>query len=167
MTAFPHADDSALEGGAERRAKLTQQVKEATGIDRAMIENLVRSFYARVLDEPILGPIFAAEIHDWEAHLRKMFAFWASVTLMTGDYHGRPLPAHLRLPVGGVHFDRWLALFAATAHELCPPAAAELFVEKALKIAHSLELGMAVGRSAMLKPGERLPVPPASSAAGG
>lgn len=159
MTAFPP-----VEGGPEHRAKLTQQVAEATGITDDVIETLVRSFYRRIQDEPVLGPIFAAEIQDWEPHLRKMFAFWSSVTLMTGNYHGRPLPAHLRLPVGGEHFDRWLALFEATARDICPPAAAELFIEKARKMAHSFELGLAVGRGVMLKPGERLPAPPAAAA---
>jgi hemoglobin len=71
-----------------RRAAITSQIQAETGIDEAMIERLVRSFYARVRDDGILGPIFAAKIEEWEAHLQKMFAFWSSVALMTGRYHG-------------------------------------------------------------------------------
>jgi hemoglobin len=85
-----------------------------------------------------------------------MFSFWGSVALMTGTYHGQPMQKHLPLPVDGRHFDRWLELFAATARELCPPKAAEHFVERAYRIAESLELGIATAQGVMLKKGERL-----------
>ena len=63
-------------------------------------------------------------IGDWETHLQKMFAFWSSLTLLSGRYHGQPMMKHLPLPVDATHFDRWLALFEKTAEEVCPPAAA-------------------------------------------
>ena len=80
-----------------RRAAITSQME--TGIDEAMIERLVRSFYVRVREDAILGPIFAAKIEDWEPHLQKMFAFWSSVALMSGRYHGQPMARHLPLPI--------------------------------------------------------------------
>jgi truncated hemoglobin YjbI len=43
---------------------------------------------------------------------------------MSGRYHGQPMEKHLPLPVDSRHFDRWLALFDETAHDVCPPAAA-------------------------------------------
>ncbi|MEZ5773662.1 MAG: group III truncated hemoglobin [Hyphomicrobiaceae bacterium] len=140
-----------------RRAAVTAEVKARTGIDDEMIARLVHAFYDRVRADDLLGPVFAARIEDWGPHLERMCAFWSSVTLLTGTYHGRPMPAHAPLPVGAEHFDRWLALFAQTAGEICPPAAAELFVEKARMIAKSLELGIAVHRGLMLGRGERLP----------
>ena len=112
------------EGAAERRARITRDLMEKTGIDDAMIERLVRAFYARVQADPLIGPVFAARIEDWEAHIVKLCAFWSSVALMTGRYHGQPMQAHLGLPVAAEHFDRWIAIFEATANELCPPAAA-------------------------------------------
>jgi hemoglobin len=78
-----------------------------------------------------------------------------SVALMTGIYHGRPMPLHMTLPIDAEHFDRWLALWERTARELCPPAAADHFVAKAKLIAQSLELGVAMHHGAMLTPGER------------
>jgi hemoglobin len=45
----------------------------------------------RVRDDAILGPIFVAKIKDREPHLQKMFAFWSSVALMSGRYHGQPI----------------------------------------------------------------------------
>ncbi|HEY5210938.1 MAG TPA: group III truncated hemoglobin [Stellaceae bacterium] len=147
---------SATETAAERRAAITAQIQAATGIDEAMIEHLVRGFYARVPQDPVIGPIFTARITDWEPHLQRMCAFWSSVILMTGRYHGQPMPLHLPLPIGGRHFDRWLMLFEEAARDLCPPAAAALFIDRAHRIGESLELGIATGRSIMLGKGERL-----------
>ncbi len=100
---------------------------DRTGIDEAMIERLVRGFYAKVRTDAVLAPIFEARIPDWEPHLAQMCAFWSSVALMTGRYHGTPMAKHLPLPVDADHFDRWLELFEETAREVCPPEAAGAF----------------------------------------
>lgn len=141
----------------DRRAEITARIQADTCIDEAMIERLVREFYARVQADPLLGPVFAARIADWEPHLQQMMAFWSSVTLLTGRYHGQPMPKHLPLPIDAAHFDRWLALFEAEARALCPPIAADLFIERARRIAASLELGIAGARNMLLKRGQRLP----------
>jgi hemoglobin len=138
-----------------RRAEITDRIRQTTGIDEAMIERLVRAFYLKVQADPLLGPIFAAHIADWEPHLKKMFAFWSSVALHSGAYQGRPMPAHVFLPIDARHFDRWLALFAETADEICPPPAARHFVERAANIAQSLELGTASVAGVRVPPGER------------
>ncbi len=141
---------------ARRRQQIVDEIVGRTGIDDAMIERLVRGFYAKVREDALLGPVFAARIADWEPHLRQMCAFWSSVALISGRYEGRPMQKHLPLPIDGRHFDRWLALFAETAKELCPPAAAQHFVERAERIAESLETGIAVGNGIPLRRGERL-----------
>lgn len=141
--------------GPERRERITAEIMAQTGIDEAMIEGLVHGFYARVRADAVLGPIFEARIRDWEPHLAQMCAFWSSVALMTGRYHGTPMAKHLPLPVDAAHFDRWLELFEATASEICPPAAAVHFVERARRIASSLELGVAGAHGVMLGNGER------------
>lgn len=141
--------------GPERRERITAEIMAHTGIDEAMIEQLVHGFYARVRADAVLGPIFEARIRDWEPHLAQMCAFWSSVALMTGRYHGTPMARHLPLPVDAAHFDRWLELFEATASEICPPVAAAHFVERARRIASSLELGIAGVHGVMLRKGER------------
>ena len=118
-----------------------------TGIDEAMIEALVRRFYGDVREDAALGPIFAARVADWDDHLARLCAFWSSVALMTGRYSGRPMQAHMRLPVEAAHFRRWLELFRAAAAETCPPAAEAFFVDRAERIAESLQLGIAVARN--------------------
>ena len=150
----------------ERRARITAAIQAETGIDEAMIERLVRGFYDRVRSDPLLGPVFAARILDWEPHLRQMFAFWSSVALMSGQYHGQPMRKHLPLPVDGRHFDRWLALFEATARDICPPRAADHFVERAQRIAESIEMGVASVNGVMLAKGQRLSRPELDDATG-
>ena len=141
--------------GAERRTAITAGIMEKTGITEAMIEGLVRGFYARVRNDAVLAPVFEARISDWEPHLQRMCAFWSSVALMSGRYHGTPMVKHVPLPVDAGHFDRWLELFEVTANEICPPVAAAHFVERAQRIAASLELGVASGQGVLLAPGER------------
>ncbi|MBA4803298.1 MAG: group III truncated hemoglobin [Brevundimonas sp.] len=138
-----------------RREALTEEIRAETGIDEPMIASLVDAFYARVRADPLLGPVFDARITDWEPHLQQMRLFWSSVALMSGVYHGRPMPKHLPLPVDAVHFDRWLELFEGTAREVCPPAAADHFIERARRIAQSLELGIAGAQGVLLRRGER------------
>lgn len=140
----------------ERRAAVVADIIARTGIDETMIDRLVRAFYAKVREDTLLGPVFAARITDWEPHLQRMNAFWSSVALMSGRYHGQPMEKHLSLPVDARHFDRWLALFAETAGEVCLPAAAEHFIERAHRVAQSLELGIAGQNGVLLMKGERL-----------
>jgi hemoglobin len=128
---------------ASRRDPLIADIVARTGIDDAMIDRLIRAFYARARLDPMIGPIFEQRVHDWEGHFARMGAFWSSVVLMSGRYHGMPMALHLPLPIDTPHFDRWLEIFAATAYEVCPPHAADHFVERAHRIADSLELGIA------------------------
>ena len=144
-----------FQSAQRRRAAITAQIQAETGIDEAMIERLIRGFYARLREDDLLGPIFAARIEDWEPHLERMFAFWSSVALMSGRYHGQPMAKHLPLPIDARHFDRWLAVFEETARELCPPKAAERFVKLAKNIGESLELGLAGAHGVLLRKGER------------
>jgi hemoglobin len=143
----------------DRRAAIVADRIEETGIDEAMIERLVRAFYARIRSHPVLGPVFNARIDDWEFHMQRLCAFWSSVTLMSGRYSGSPMQKHLDLPIDGRHFDQWVALFVQTAHDVCPPAAADFFIERARRIAQSLEMGIAAGQGIILFKGDRLTRP--------
>jgi hemoglobin len=127
------------------------------GVSEEIIHTLVHAFYGRVRRDPEIGPVFEAAIHDWATHLDKLCAFWSSVTLMSGRYKGTPMRSHAMLPgISGAHFDRWLEIFRATARDECPPDAAALFIDRADRIAQSLELGIALHRGQVLTPGERL-----------
>jgi hemoglobin len=118
------------------------------GIDEAMIRKVVDAFYARIRQDDLLGPLFAALVENWDEHLPKMYDFWSSLLLMTKRYNGRPVPAHVKISdsrgesLGPEHFARWLELFAETSRDICPPAAAELFIERAQRVAQSLQLSI-------------------------
>ncbi len=139
----------------DRRERIAAAIVERTGITEVMIDSLVRAFYAKVRADEMLAPVFDAHIDDWEPHLLRMCAFWSSVMLMTGRYHGTPMVKHMPLPVDADHFDRWLELFEQTARETCPPEAGAQFVERARRIAASLELGVANANGVMLGIGDR------------
>lgn len=124
------------------RPELTQAIMERTGLDQAMLTDLVHSFYGKIRADAVLGPIFASRITDWAPHLARMVSFWSSVALMTGSYHGAPVPAHVHLPVTWAHFERWLTLFRATANETCTPAGAAHVIERAERIARSLNMAV-------------------------
>lgn len=120
---------------------------EPVGVTEAMIGDVVETFYARVRRDEVLGPIFNGAVDDWPDHLARLKDFWSSVMLMTGRFKGRPMATHAALPdIQPAHFRHWLALFGETVDELCPPAAAALFRDKAAMIAESLQLGLAVSR---------------------
>lgn len=138
--------DPRVEEARTRRERIVQEIVATTGITEALIERLVHAFYARIRNDDMLGPIFAARVTDWDLHLKKMCAFWSSVALMSGRYSGQPMQAHLPLPVDRSHFDRWLAIFEETATELCTPAGAAHFIERARRIAESLRMGIAFHR---------------------
>ena len=110
--------DPEFRSAQERRAAIVALTQKETGIDEALIETLIRAFYTRVQQDEVLAPVFASRISDWEPHLDKMFAFWSSLTLHTGRYHGQPMAKHMSLAVDAHHFDRWLALFEETAREV-------------------------------------------------
>lgn len=135
----------------------TRDDEGADVIDEKMIERLVRRFYDSARDDDMLGPVFAAHVTEWEPHLMRMCAFWSAIMLGARNYQGRPMQMHVPLPIDARHFDRWLALFEASAAEMCPPQAATLFAAHARRIGQSLELGIAGARGLFLNLGERLP----------
>lgn len=124
------------------RPVVTAGLMARTGLDDATLTRLVHGFYDRIRADPLLGPIFATRVDDWAPHLEKMVDFWSSVALMTGRYHGAPMPKHLPLPVEAEHFERWLDLFRQTAIEVCPPEGAALVIDRATRIAASIQMNV-------------------------
>lgn len=119
-------------------------------LDEDMVEAVVHGFYDEIRRDDLLGPVFADIIEPdrWPYHLAKMCDFWSATLLRTSRYEGRPLPPHLAIPeLGERHFRRWLQLFRATVRRVCPPEVAQIFMNRALRIAHSFRLAIAFHRS--------------------
>lgn len=106
------------------------------------IARLVERFYAKVQKDPEIGPVFNDAVQDWGEHISLLKNFWSSVLLASGRYKGNPMMAHLPLPIERQFFDRWLQLFAETAHEIMPAPLACMVAGKAERIASTLKLGL-------------------------
>ena len=115
-----------------------EQISEAQ-ISEARISALVDDFYTKVRQDPEIGPIFNAVVDDWPHHLAVMKDFWSSVLLSSGRYKGNPMMRHLPLRLDPQHFERWLVLFAETAHEIFPPESAVLIIDTAHRIGQNLQ----------------------------
>lgn len=109
-----------------------------------LLSTLVHSFYSKVREDEVLGPVFNGAISDWPHHLGKMVDFWSSVMLTTGRYKGNPLMMHLKhiARIRPDMFGRWLELWRETAGEVLDQAGAAAVSAKAERIAESLQLGM-------------------------
>lgn len=91
------------------------------------ILNLLKPFYADVRQHAVIGPIFAAHITDWNAHLAKITEFWALQTGGSSAYRGGFAGAHLALGLRPDHFQHWLGLWELnSARQLPPREAAEM-----------------------------------------
>ena len=72
---------------------------------------LLRRFYADVRQHQGIGPIFAARIHDWPAHLEKIAGFWSGLTGGPALYGGGMAARHIPLQLEEPHFHAWLELW--------------------------------------------------------
>jgi hemoglobin len=105
-------------------------------------ERLVRAFYGKALEDPIIGWLFVdiAKL-DLEAHVPRITSFWETVLLGAQAYSGgafRPHVAlHMKARLRAGHFERWLALWRATVDELFEGERAELAKEHALRVARA------------------------------
>jgi hemoglobin len=111
------------------------------------IRQLVTSFYARVRNDELLGPIFERHVADWDEHLVKLTDFWSSALRGTRRYRGTPMPTHAALPgLSAELFKRWLSLFRETVATLPNQDLAERASHLAQRIAQSLWYGYQMHR---------------------
>jgi hemoglobin len=107
---------------------------------RADCERLVRTFYGRALNDPIIGFLFTdvAKL-DVEAHVPRITSFWETILLGAQTYGGgafRPhAELHLKAPLRRAHFDQWLNLWTRTVDELFAGERAEQAKAHARRVA--------------------------------
>lgn len=90
------------------------------------IQLLVDTFYSKVREDELLGPIFEERLAGkWEEHLAKMYRFWQTLLLGEHSYYGSPLMPHLDMPVEKMHFQRWVEIFHQTVDDLFAGEVAE------------------------------------------
>lgn len=85
---------------------------------------LVRTFYQKVREDELLGPIFNGTITDWESHFVHLTNFWMTNLFFRKKYHGDPMQKHIEVDQGPhgtineMHFGVWLNLWYQTLDEL-------------------------------------------------
>jgi hemoglobin len=97
-------------GKSANRTPLDKSLYERLGGHDGIL-GLIRPFYADLRQHAVLGPVFAAHIRDWPAHLDKITDFWALQTGGPSRYRGGFGTAHVALGIGVEHFDYWLGLW--------------------------------------------------------
>jgi hemoglobin len=86
-------------------------------------ETLVRAFYGRAFEDPILGFIFrdVAQL-DLESHVPRITSFWETILLGAKSYNGGAFAPHAalnqKMTLFPGHFERWLWLWRTTVDEL-------------------------------------------------
>jgi hemoglobin len=107
------------------------------------VKLLVDSFYAKVRQDSLIGPIFTdvAKV-NWDEHLPKLYNFWADLLLGEDTYRGRPFPPHMKLNLIPSHFEQWLRLFVATVDENFVGLKAEEAKGRALRIARNFMINL-------------------------
>lgn len=82
------------------------------------IKLVVDTFYQRVRENDLLGPIFEARIGDrWGQHLEKMYRFWQTILLGEHTYNGAPFLPHATMPIGENHFTTWVQNWTSTIND--------------------------------------------------
>jgi hemoglobin len=112
------------------------------------IAGFIDAFYARVLDDTLLAPLFleVAGI-DLEEHLPHIRAYWCKMLLGESGYSRHMMARHRALDgkvkLTGPHYRRWLQLFEETLREKASGPRAEQARDLARRIAGNMQRNLA------------------------
>lgn len=110
--------------------------------NREDVRVLVHTFYDKIRQHNMLGPIFNGHITEeqWPAHLSKLTDFWESNLFGVRTFRGSPSKAHVKVDknlnhtVSQHHFAQWLQLWFETIDELYEGELAEKAKEMARRM---------------------------------
>lgn len=112
------------------------------------IRQFIDLFYARVLKDDILAPIFidVAGI-DLEQHLHFIRRYWEKLLLGDDRYHRHTMNIHRRLnkkfPLSERAFKRWVELFVSTAEANFAGPQCQRAIRVATQIAANMQKSLA------------------------
>ena len=121
--------------------------------DREDVLLLVRSFYARVQKDALLGPIFDRFVTDWESHYELLTDFWESNLFFRKKYHGDPMGVHVEMDrkegatINELHFGTWINLWYTTVDSLFSGEVANIAKNRARNMGTFLHLKIFEARS--------------------
>ncbi len=109
------------------------------------IEEMVNTFYAKIRQDDVLGPIFERRVEDWPLHLERMVLFWRAVLRSEPTFRiserGAPPILHQRIAeLEAAHFDRWLSIFCDVVDQTYTAPHARRVRDAASRIANALSL---------------------------
>jgi len=108
------------------------------------IDNLVQSFYNKLLHDDLLHIIFEKMVlPNLEEHLKTIADFWDSILLDANNYRGNVTEKHFELdkqfPLSKTEFDRWLLHWNTTIDELFLGEKANTAKQRAQSIADIMQ----------------------------
>ena len=101
--------------------------------DRADLRAFIDAFYARLLADPRISPLFVTL--DLDVHLPILVDFWAMVLLGESSYRRNAFQKHVPLAIEHRHFAIWLGHFDATLDAMFAGERAQLAKTRAHGIA--------------------------------
>lgn len=114
---------------------------------------LVSSFYAKIKQDDLLGPIFNPIIKDWEHHFQHLTNFWESNLFFKQTYSGDPMEKHVQVDrfhsesISAEHFGVWLNLWYQTIDELFIGETAQLAKNRARNMSTFIHIKIFEARS--------------------
>jgi truncated hemoglobin YjbI len=115
---------------------------EPVEVTEAELDALVRAFYAEAMQDPLIGPVFARNVTDWDHHFEIVRNFWSRALLGTTRYTGSPFTPHLQMNLKPEFFDRWIELFRSKANATLRPAAARVAIARVEHMSVCFQAGL-------------------------
>lgn len=88
---------------------------------KADIALLVKSFYSKVMADPLISHFFTETDFSLEKHLPVITSFWETILLDVVTYSGNPMLKHIKMnenmPLKVAHFNRWLQIWEETIRQ--------------------------------------------------
>lgn len=114
--------------------------------NREDINKLVTTFYAKVREDALLGPIFNETISNWDEHFVHLTNFWESNLFFRKTYSGNPVEKHIAVdrnaaePISALHFGVWINIWYKTVDELFEGDMAQIAKNRARNMGTFLHL---------------------------
>lgn len=110
------------------------------------IANLVNTFYGKIRQDELLGPIFNSVINDWDSHLELLTDFWETNLFFVKKYAGNPLQKHVAVDkqfnnsINEFHFGTWLTIWHQTIDTMFEGSVAQLAKNRARNMSTFMNL---------------------------
>ena len=114
---------------------------------------LVDTFYKKIRNNELLGPIFENHIDDWPKHLEHLTDFWETNLFFVRKFKGNPMLKHQIVDtaeghtINEHHFGVWLNLWFETIDELFLGEKAAIAKNRARNMGTFFHVGLFKARS--------------------